>query len=33
MRHALLRDHVQKGMLFERNLYRKGVEQTCLISW
>ena len=30
MRHSPLRHHVQKKILFKRNMYRKDIEQTCL---
>ena len=30
MRHSLLRHHVQKNILFERNVYKKDIEPTCL---
>ena len=29
MLHSLLRHHVQKKILFERNMYNKGIERTC----
>ena len=32
MRHSLLRHHVQKKILFKRSMYRKDIEQMCLIS-
>ena len=30
MRHSLLHHHVQKKILFKRNMYRKDIERTCL---
>ena len=30
MHHSFLRHHVQKRILFKRNIYRKDIERTCL---
>ena len=30
MHHSLLRHHMQKKILFKRNMHRKDIERTCL---